>query len=161
MTILKRISFMCDKRFRERKRYCSSCKSRKHSRRRPCSPMRKRRRDSPSHLEARRITRSVLTELIISQQHELNQSQATLKQLHSSDFSKHRHSFDMFSTNCVGKLCYKLSWNYFYTLAFKNVGSDRFSRVFKRSFHCSPKLCFWWCMINGNKTVILWNMSYI
>ncbi|XP_056312835.1 serine/arginine repetitive matrix protein 4 [Danio aesculapii] len=43
-------------RFRERKRYCSSCKSRKHSRRRPCSPMRKRRRDSPSHLEARRIT---------------------------------------------------------------------------------------------------------
>ncbi|XP_077097663.1 serine/arginine repetitive matrix protein 4 [Siphateles boraxobius] len=43
-------------RFRERKRACSSCKSRKHSRRRPCSPMRKRRRDSPSHLEARRIT---------------------------------------------------------------------------------------------------------
>ncbi|KAG1958061.1 serine/arginine repetitive matrix protein 4 [Pimephales promelas] len=43
-------------RFRERKRDCSSCKSRKHSRRRPCSPMRKRRRDSPSHLEARRIT---------------------------------------------------------------------------------------------------------
>ncbi|XP_052411303.1 serine/arginine repetitive matrix protein 4-like [Carassius gibelio] len=43
-------------RFRERKRDCSSCKSRKHSRRRPRSPMRKRRRDSPSHLEARRIT---------------------------------------------------------------------------------------------------------
>ncbi|XP_056120852.1 serine/arginine repetitive matrix protein 4 [Rhinichthys klamathensis goyatoka] len=43
-------------RFREQKRDCSSCKSRKHSRRRPCSPMRKRRRDSPSHLEARRIT---------------------------------------------------------------------------------------------------------
>ncbi|XP_051955979.1 serine/arginine repetitive matrix protein 4 [Xyrauchen texanus] len=43
-------------RFRERKRDCSSCESRKHSRRRPCSPMRKRRRDSPSHLEARRIT---------------------------------------------------------------------------------------------------------
>ncbi|KAK9975166.1 hypothetical protein ABG768_023223 [Culter alburnus] len=43
-------------RFRERKRDCSSCKSRKHSRRRPSSPMRKRRRDSPSHLEARRIT---------------------------------------------------------------------------------------------------------
>ncbi|XP_026100648.1 serine/arginine repetitive matrix protein 4 isoform X2 [Carassius auratus] len=43
-------------RFRERKRDCSSCRSKKHSRRRPCSPMRKRRRDSPSHLEARRIT---------------------------------------------------------------------------------------------------------
>uniref|UniRef100_A0A9J7ZED8 Serine/arginine repetitive matrix 4 n=2 Tax=Cyprinus carpio TaxID=7962 RepID=A0A9J7ZED8_CYPCA len=43
-------------RFRERKRDCSSCKSKKHSRRRTCSPMRKRRRDSPSHLEARRIT---------------------------------------------------------------------------------------------------------
>ncbi|XP_057217210.1 serine/arginine repetitive matrix protein 4 [Triplophysa rosa] len=43
-------------RFRERKRRCSSCERRKRSRRRPCSPMRKRRRDSPSHLEARRIT---------------------------------------------------------------------------------------------------------
>uniref|UniRef100_A0A672NVT6 Serine/arginine repetitive matrix 4 n=1 Tax=Sinocyclocheilus grahami TaxID=75366 RepID=A0A672NVT6_SINGR len=53
--------------FRKRKRDCSSCKSRKHSRRRPCSPMRKRRRDSPSHLEARRITRSVLTELLVLQ----------------------------------------------------------------------------------------------
>ncbi|TRZ04321.1 hypothetical protein DNTS_007034, partial [Danionella cerebrum] len=43
-------------RCRKRKRYCSCCKSRKHSRRRPSPPMRKRRRDSPSHLEARRIT---------------------------------------------------------------------------------------------------------
>ncbi|XP_055054530.2 serine/arginine repetitive matrix protein 4 [Misgurnus anguillicaudatus] len=43
-------------RFRERKRHCSSCERKKHSRRRPCSPIRKRRRDSPSHLEARRIT---------------------------------------------------------------------------------------------------------
>ncbi|XP_051981645.1 serine/arginine repetitive matrix protein 4-like [Xyrauchen texanus] len=43
-------------RFRERKRNCRSCESKKHNRRRPCSPMRKRRRDSPSHLEARRIT---------------------------------------------------------------------------------------------------------
>ncbi|XP_017566675.1 serine/arginine repetitive matrix protein 4 [Pygocentrus nattereri] len=48
-------------RTRERKRGSSSCekqskRGRKRSRRRACSPMRKRRRDSPSHLEARRIT---------------------------------------------------------------------------------------------------------
>ncbi|XP_053466807.1 serine/arginine repetitive matrix protein 4 [Ictalurus furcatus] len=49
-------------RIRERiRRSSSSCekpskRSRKRSRRRICSPMRKRRRDSPSHLEARRIT---------------------------------------------------------------------------------------------------------
>ncbi|XP_046698165.1 serine/arginine repetitive matrix protein 4 isoform X2 [Silurus meridionalis] len=48
-------------RLRERRRSWSSCekpskRSRTRSRRRTCSPMRKRRRDSPSHLEARRIT---------------------------------------------------------------------------------------------------------
>ncbi|GAA6084314.1 serine/arginine repetitive matrix protein 4, partial [Tachysurus ichikawai] len=48
-------------RIRERRRSSGSCekpskRSRKRSRRRICSPMRKRRRDSPSHLEARRIT---------------------------------------------------------------------------------------------------------
>ncbi|KAI5613358.1 serine/arginine repetitive matrix protein 4 isoform X2 [Silurus asotus] len=49
------------RRLRERRRSWSSCekpskRSRTRSRRRTCSPMRKRRRDSPSHLEARRIT---------------------------------------------------------------------------------------------------------
>ncbi|XP_030647595.1 serine/arginine repetitive matrix protein 4 [Chanos chanos] len=54
-------SFSSGKRARERKRGSSSGmkgskRSRKQSRRRPYSPIRKRRRDSPSHLEARRIT---------------------------------------------------------------------------------------------------------